>query len=319
MASALVRTLAKAGGRQAGAGEAIPGSGVRRFAYETSRRRYRHCDCPADEVPDLLKAESLDGAVLVVSAMDGVMPQTRKHVDLARAVGIPLFVFFNKCDQNQDAELLELTEMEVRDLLSRSGYDGADMRVVRGSAQAAALGDDFWTGEFGYLAEALDECIPQGRSRKEIPGRARLVAKRSGKVLEVDGGSARNDDGGRIQQWGWERGGNQQWRIEPVGDGYHRLMAVHSGKALDVSGGVGETRNGASVHQWQWVNGDNQKWRIEPIDDGCYRLVAKHSGKVLEIDGGTAKNDNGTVAQQWEWVGSDNQKWRLEPVQDDQR
>ncbi|WP_162889943.1 RICIN domain-containing protein [Streptomyces olivoreticuli] len=314
-ASALVR-ISKAAGRRTGAGEAIPGSSIRRFEYETPLRRYRHLDCPAGDVPDLLKTQSLDGAVLVVDAMDSVMPQTREHVRQARAADVPLVVLLNKCDRVKDPELQDLIETEIRMLLNTHGYNGDYMHIVRGSAQEAAHGDGIWLGEFNALARALDESLPDGRPRSDIPARARLVAKHSGKVLDVDGGDAKNDDGARVQQWDWVSWDNQKWSIEPVGDGYYRLVAKHSGKVLDVSGGPGETRNGARVHQWSWVDGDNQKWHIEPVGDGYYRLIAKHSGKVLDVDGGDAKNDNGTIVQQWDWVGWDNQKWRLEPIQD---
>ncbi|AKA01905.1 elongation factor Tu [Streptomyces noursei ZPM] len=316
MASALVRAFSKTSGGRAGEGEAIPGSSIRRFAYETSRRRFRHLDCPAGDVPGLLKTQPLDGAILVVSVLDGVMSQTREHMRQARAAGVPLVVFLNKCDRAGDPELQDLVEMEIREHLKMHGYDGDDMRIVRGSAQEAAFGDGIWRGEFNVMAEVLDECLPQGRARTGIPARARLVAKHSGKVLDVDGGAAKNDNGGRVQQWDWVGWDNQKWSIEGAGDGYYRLVAKHSGKVLDVSGGPGETRNGARVHQWSWVDGDNQKWHIEPVGDGYYRLVAKHSGKVLDVDGGAAKNDNGTIVQQWDWVGWDNQMWRLEPIQD---
>ncbi|MFF3863301.1 RICIN domain-containing protein [Streptomyces sp. NPDC002209] len=316
MAGALVRILAKPGDGQAQAGETVSGSGIHRFEYETSRRRYRHLDCPAADVPDLLKTHSLDGAVLVMSAMDSVMPQTREHVSMARAADVPLFAFLNKCEQVDDPELLDLVEMELRELLNRAGYDGDNGLVVRGSAQAAMLGDGFWTGAFHRLADALDESLPQGRQRTTIPPRARLVAKHSGKVLDVAGGPGTADNGASVHQWEWKGGDNQKWGIEPAGEGYYRLVAKHSGKVLDVAGGPGTADNGASVHQWEWKGGDNQKWGIEPAGEGYYRLVAKHSGKVLDVAGGPGTADNGASVHQWEWKGGDNQKWRLDPIQD---
>ncbi|ANZ19938.1 RICIN domain-containing protein [Streptomyces noursei] len=323
-ATALARVLAKAAGGEARAGEVALGSGVRRFDYETSQRRYRHLDCPGADVTSLLKSHSVDGAVLVVSALDGVMPQAREHVREARAAGVPAIVtLLNKYDGmvGPDAdEVVDLVEMEIRLLLSRHGYDDdGNAPVIRGSAQRAAQDDPMWTNRVAWLGEALDTHLPvppAGAPRAQIPTRARLVARHSGKVLDVDGGAAKNDNGARIQQWDWVGWENQKWRIEPVGDSYYRLVAKHSGKVLDVSGGPGETRNGARVHQWEWVGGDNQKWRIEPVGDGYYRLVAKHSGKVLDVDGGAAKNDNGTHVQQWDWVGWENQMWRLDPIQD---
>ncbi|WHM36889.1 RICIN domain-containing protein [Streptomyces sp. BPTC-684] len=317
-ADALNRWLWRAARTEAREPETTPGSGVRRFGYETSRRRYTHLDAPSGDVPGLLKTGPVDGAVLVVDAGESIMPQTREQVSEARAAGVPAIVpLLNKCDEIDDPELLDLVEGEIRDLLSRYGYDGANAPVVRGSARGAANDDPRWIDTARQLAEDLDTHLPRtGVLRARIPARARLVAKHSGKVLDVAGGAGTNDNGARIHQWEWKGGDNQKWSIEPVGDGYYRLKAKHSGKVLDVSGGAGETRNGARVHQWEWVNGDNQKWRIEPVGDGYYRLIAKHSGKVLDIDGGAAKNDNGTTAQQWDWVDWDNQKWRLEPLQD---
>ncbi|MGW0536568.1 RICIN domain-containing protein [Streptomyces sp. NPDC003032] len=314
MASALVRMLSQATGAQAG--EATDGTSMRRFGYETSRRRYRHLDCPADEVPGLLRTQTLDGAILVVSALDSVTSQTREHVRLARTAGVPLVVLHNKCDSVEDQELLDLNEVEIRTLLTQHGYDGDNARIVRGSAYETARGNGVWHSMFVALVEALDEDLPQGQPKTELPARARLVAKHSGKVLDVAGGAATNGNGARIHQWEWKGGDNQKWSINAAGDGYYYLVAKHSTRVLDVSGGPDETRNGARVHQWSWVNGDNQKWRIEPVGDGYHRLVAKHSGKVLDVDGGAAKNDNGAIVQQWDWVGWDNQMWRLEPIQD---
>ncbi|MBB5122310.1 GTP-binding protein [Streptomyces eurocidicus] len=216
MASALVRAFSKVSGGRAG--EAIPGSSIRRFEYETPRRRYRHLDCPASDVSDLLKTQSLDGAVLVVSVLDSVTAQTREHMRQARAADIPLIVFLNKCDLVDDRELLDLVEMEILAHLKEHGYDGDDMRIVRSSAEEAAHGDGIWLGEFNTLAWALDESLPDGRPRTGIPARARLIAKHSGKVLDVDGGDAKNDNGARVQQWDWVGWDNQKWRLDPIQD-----------------------------------------------------------------------------------------------------
>ncbi|WAV89257.1 elongation factor Tu [Oxalobacter aliiformigenes] len=134
--------------------------------YETANRHYAHVDCPghADYIKNMITgAAQMDGAILVVSAADGPMPQTREHILLARQVGVPyIIVFLNKCDMVDDAELLELVEMEVRELLSRYEFPGDDIPIIKGSAKMALEGD---TGELGEvailaLADALDSYIP---------------------------------------------------------------------------------------------------------------------------------------------------------------
>ncbi len=134
--------------------------------YETKARHYAHVDCPghADYVKNMITgAAQMDGAILVVSAADGPMPQTREHILLARQVGVPyIIVFMNKCDMVDDEELLELVEMEVRELLVKYEFPGDDIPIVKGSALKALEGD---TGELGEqaimkLAEALDTYIP---------------------------------------------------------------------------------------------------------------------------------------------------------------
>ena len=135
--------------------------------YETANRHYAHVDCPghADYVKNMITgAAQMDGAILVCSAADGPMPQTREHILLARQVGVPyIVVFLNKCDMVDDAELLELVEMEVRELLSKYDFPGDDIPIIKGSALKAMEGD---TGEMGEgaimkLAEALDSYIPE--------------------------------------------------------------------------------------------------------------------------------------------------------------
>ena len=134
--------------------------------YETATRHYAHVDCPghADYVKNMITgAAQMDGAVLVVSAADGPMPQTREHILLARQVGVPyIIVYLNKCDMVDDAELLELVEMEVRELLSKYDFPGDDVPIIKGSALKALEGD---AGEMGEpsifrLADALDSYIP---------------------------------------------------------------------------------------------------------------------------------------------------------------
>ncbi len=135
--------------------------------YETANRHYAHVDCPghADYIKNMITgAAQMDGAILVVSAADGPMPQTREHILLARQVGVPyIIVFMNKCDMVDDAELLELVEMEIRELLSKYEFPGDDIPIIQGSALKALEGDQSEIGEPSIfrLAEALDTYIPQ--------------------------------------------------------------------------------------------------------------------------------------------------------------
>lgn len=135
--------------------------------YETANRHYAHVDCPghADYVKNMITgAAQMDGAILVCSAADGPMPQTREHILLARQVGVPyIVVFLNKCDMVDDAELLELVEMEVRELLSKYEFPGDDIPIIKGSALKAMEGDqgDLGEGAIMKLADALDSYIPE--------------------------------------------------------------------------------------------------------------------------------------------------------------
>jgi len=135
--------------------------------YETANRHYAHVDCPghADYIKNMITgAAQMDGAILVCSAADGPMPQTREHILLARQVGVPyIVVFLNKCDMVDDEELLELVEMEVRELLSKYDFPGDDIPIIKGSALKALQGDQGDLGEPSIfrLAEALDTYIPQ--------------------------------------------------------------------------------------------------------------------------------------------------------------
>ena len=132
--------------------------------YETETRHYAHVDCPghADYVKNMITgAAQMDGAILVCSAADGPMPQTREHILLARQVGVPyIIVFMNKCDMVDDAELLELVEMEIRDLLSSYDFPGDDCPIVQGSALRALEGDAAYKEKIFELAAALDSYIP---------------------------------------------------------------------------------------------------------------------------------------------------------------
>lgn len=132
--------------------------------YETDNRHYAHVDCPghADYVKNMITgAAQMDGAILVVSAADGPMPQTREHILLARQVGVPyIVVFLNKCDMVDDEELLELVEMEVRELLSEYEFPGDDIPVIRGSALKALEGDAEYAKKIDELMDAVDSYIP---------------------------------------------------------------------------------------------------------------------------------------------------------------
>ncbi|MBH6014049.1 elongation factor Tu [Neisseria meningitidis] len=132
--------------------------------YETEPRHYAHVDCPghADYVKNMITgAAQMDGAILVCSAADGPMPQTREHILLARQVGVPyIIVFMNKCDMVDDAELLELVEMEIRDLLSSYDFPGDDCPIVQGSALKALEGDAAYEEKIFALAAALDRYLP---------------------------------------------------------------------------------------------------------------------------------------------------------------
>ena len=133
--------------------------------YQTANRHYAHVDCPghADYVKNMITgAAQMDGAILVVSGVDGPMPQTKEHVLLARQVGVPtMVVFMNKCDAVDDPDLLELVEMEVRELLSKYDYDGDNIPVIKGSALGALNGEEQWVNSVVELMEAVDSHIPE--------------------------------------------------------------------------------------------------------------------------------------------------------------
>ena len=132
--------------------------------YETAKRHYAHVDCPghADYVKNMVTgAAQMDGAIIVVAATDGPMPQTREHILLARQVNVPrLVVFMNKCDMVDDEEMLELVEMDMRDLLSQYDYDGDETPIIRGSALGALNGEPQWEEKVMELMDAVDNWIP---------------------------------------------------------------------------------------------------------------------------------------------------------------
>src|ERR1700692_1734420 len=141
--------------------------------YETKNRHYAHVDCPghADYIKNMITgAAQMDGAILVVAATDGPMPQTKEHVLLARQVGVPfIVVFLNKCDAVEDEELIELVEMEVRELLSKYDYPGDDTPIIRGSALGALNGEAQWEAKIDALMEAVDKSIPQPARELDKP------------------------------------------------------------------------------------------------------------------------------------------------------
>ena len=141
--------------------------------YETANRHYAHVDCPghADYIKNMITgAAQMDGAILVVAATDGPMPQTKEHVLLARQVGVPcIVVFLNKCDAVEDEELIDLVEMEVRELLSKYQFPGDDVPVIRGSALGALNGEAKWEAKIDELMEAVDKYVPRPDRAIDLP------------------------------------------------------------------------------------------------------------------------------------------------------
>ena len=146
---------------------------VAHIEYETWERHYAHVDCPghADYIKNMISgAAQMDGAILVIAATDGPMAQTREHILLARQVGVPyIVVFLNKCDMVDDDELIDLVEMETRDLLSEYDFPGDDIPVIRGSALGALNGDEKWMNSVRELMKAVDEYIPTPARDNEKP------------------------------------------------------------------------------------------------------------------------------------------------------
>ncbi len=185
LTAAITKVLAEAGGGSVIAFDEIDKAPEERergitistahVEYETGNRHYAHVDCPghADYVKNMITgAAQMDGAILVVSAADGPMPQTREHILLARQVGVPaLVVYLNKVDQVDDEELLELVELEVRELLSSYDFPGDDIPIIKGSALAALEGRDEEIGKNSILElmAAVDEYIPQPERPKDLP------------------------------------------------------------------------------------------------------------------------------------------------------
>ena len=174
LTAAITHYLAKSGGAKVMAYDQIDGApeekargitiNTAHVEYQTAARHYAHVDCPghADYVKNMITgAAQMDGAILVVAATDGPMPQTREHILLAHQVGVPhMVVFLNKCDMVDDVELIDLVEMEVRELLSANGFDGDNAPVIRGSALKGGEGDPKWEPKLQELMDAVDAYIP---------------------------------------------------------------------------------------------------------------------------------------------------------------
>ncbi|MFS0638075.1 elongation factor Tu [Mesobacillus foraminis] len=183
LTAAITTVLSKAGGGEARGYDQIDNApeekergitiNTSHVEYETANRHYAHVDCPghADYVKNMITgAAQMDGGILVVSAADGPMPQTREHILLSRQVGVPyLVVFMNKCDMVDDEELLELVEMEIRDLLSEYDFPGDDIPVIKGSALKALEGEADWEEKIIELMAAVDEYIPEPTRDTEKP------------------------------------------------------------------------------------------------------------------------------------------------------
>ncbi len=174
LTAAITNVLAKQGGAEAKAYDQIDNApeekargitiNTAHVEYETANRHYAHVDCPghADYVKNMITgAAQMDGAILVVSAADGAMPQTREHILLARQVGVPrIVVFLNKCDMVDDPEMIDLVEEEIRDLLKSYQFDGDNTPIIRGSALKALEGDATYVEKINELMKAVDEYIP---------------------------------------------------------------------------------------------------------------------------------------------------------------
>src|SRR4029078_6001453 len=174
LTAAITTVLSKTGGAKARAYDSIDNAPDKKargitintahVEYESATRHYAHVDCPghADYIKNMITgAAQMDAAILVVAETDGPMPQTREHILLARQVGVPyVVVFLNKCDAVDDAELLDLVELEVRELLKSYGFPGDDVPVIRGAALGALNGEAHWEKKIDELMEAVDKNVP---------------------------------------------------------------------------------------------------------------------------------------------------------------
>ena len=183
LTAAITNHLAKSGMAEARAYDQIDGApeekargitiNTAHVEYETEARHYAHVDCPghADYIKNMITgAAQMDGSIIVVAATDGPMPQTREHILLSRQVGVPyIVVFLNKCDMVDDEELIDLVEMEVRELLTEYGFDGDNAPVIRGSALKALEGDPKWSPKIDELMQAVDTYIPSPAREDDKP------------------------------------------------------------------------------------------------------------------------------------------------------
>lgn len=183
LTAAITNHLAKSGKAEARAYDQIDGApeekergitiNTAHVEYETDARHYAHVDCPghADYIKNMITgAAQMDGSIIVVAATDGPMPQTREHILLARQVGVPrMVVFLNKCDMVEDEELVDLVEMEVRELLNEYGFEGDDTPVIRGSALKSLEGDATWSAKIDDLMNAVDTWIPTPEHETDKP------------------------------------------------------------------------------------------------------------------------------------------------------
>ena len=267
--------------------------------YETANRHYAHVDCPghADYIKNMITgAAQMDGGILVVAATDGPMPQTKEHVLLARQVGVPyICVFLNKCDAVEDPELIDLVEMEVRELLSKYQFPGDDVPVIRGSALGALNGEAQWEAKIDELMQAVDDNVPQPDRKVDLPflmpiedifsisGRGTVVTGRieRGMVLAKPGSiTPHTNFKGSVYVLSKEEGG----RHTPFFKGYRPQFYF---RTTDVTG-VAQLPEGVEMV----MPGDNVELEIELITP-----VAMEKGLRFAIREGGRTVGAGTISE----------------------
>jgi tetratricopeptide (TPR) repeat protein len=194
------------------------------------------------------------------------------------------------------------TRKHIEEVAAQSTYRGRKRFAIKGERIKAT---------YRITRKCPSIAIPTSKSRLPFPLKGNewyaIIAKQSGKCLDVS--SISKEKGANIIQYDYWGGDNQQWKLEPVKDGYSRIIAKHSNKCLDVGGMSMES--GANIIQYDYWDGDNQQWKLEPVKDGYFRIIAKHSGKCLDA-GGRRKDKSATYIRQWNCAGRDNQLWKLE-------